>query len=209
MFVALLIRMGISSRLSGFLAPLILVMGMIAGVLGFGAYREHAGLVAGRAEIQAKLDGYRAQVGEASRLADISRGLLDVAQKDTVLKLKSKLTELEDRRPIIETHIKKVKEYVTVKADSQCSVPDGAVWLLDLPSESERGHPAIPGSGPEDVDSPSGIALSRVVETTARNLQECAERGTLIKTWQDWYGKNVADWNDFRAKLPAKVTIPK
>ena len=83
------------------------------------------------------------------------------------------VTEYVDRVRVIEkqgeTIIKEVPVYVSVEADSACTVPAGFVRLHDA---TAGGVPAPAGAGPANA-APSGVALSAVASTVASNYTAC------------------------------------
>lgn len=186
-----------------------LVLGaVLLSIWGYGEFKERKGVDAGRAEIQVQLDSYRTAMKVADALEGQARARLAEDQKKTMVQLIAQLAEMKSSKAKVQQQIKKVVEYVTQKADAQCVVPDGAVWLLDLPSERERGS-SISLSGPDNVDDPSGIALSRLVETTSTNLQECVERGTVIQAWQSWYADSQKNWDRYVTDKAGSVQMIK
>jgi hypothetical protein len=103
--------------------------------------------------------------------------------------LGKKLDDAERRAKII--RVKEVPVYVTAKADAACTVPVGFVSLHNEAADPYATPPSspIPGSGPPDVDAPSGVALSAVASTIRENYAECNARWEVIEAWQSWYGK--------------------
>lgn len=199
----------LGSTLAKRLAPYAVVLAGLLAVWGYGAFQHHQGVASGRAEVQEVLETYRGEVESFNLLQSIAQKTMDDQQEVTRLQLIAQLDKMDSRKPEVRIKIERVIEYVSRKADAQCVVPDGAVWLLDLPSSSERQATGVSESGPKDVDAPSGIALSGVVEVTAGNLQECTERGTVIKSWQDWYLDTQRAWNAYIASLPNQPPVPK
>lgn len=108
-------------------------------------------------------------------------------QANIVAGLQHYLRDAQNAHAIVKTIIKEVPKYVTQKADSDCTVTAGFVWLHDY---SLQQTITVPGSGPADVDAASGIAISHVAEVDAFNNGECVERGKVISAWQTWYQKN-------------------
>lgn len=80
------------------------------------------------------------------------------------------------------TIVKEVPRYVTVQADSACTVPVGAVRVHDAAAGNEPlSEP--PGSADERA---SGIALSTLVGTTAENYGRCWQIREQLKALQEW-----------------------
>lgn len=66
-----------------------------------------------------------------------------------------------------------VTKYVTAKADSECIIPSGFIWMYNSAiSGTEDNSTEIKGES-ESVDSPSGIKLSQVGSVTTSNLNIC------------------------------------
>lgn len=86
------------------------------------------------------------------------------------------------------TLIEKVKDYVTEKADSQCTVPRGFVCLHD----AALSHPADPAGAAaagacESPDAAAGIPLSAVGAVVAHNNGTGVICCSEARRWRDWY----------------------
>ena len=99
--------------------------------------------------------------------------------------------EKERIRTVTQTIIKEVPVYVTNEADDRCTVPDGAVRLLDAAASGNPPAPYAPGESP---DAPSGHDLSGVVSSVVNNYGYTHELEATVKGWQDWYAQVVKDW---------------
>lgn len=112
-----------------------------------------------------------ARVDAAAKNAATAQGQIRRLAAELELAQKSErvVTRFVDRVQIVRergaTITKEVPIYVTVQADSQCSVPSGFVWLHDAAAANlPLGEPA------GDPDAPAaGVALSTVAETVAGN----------------------------------------
>ena len=150
-------------------------------------------ITAERDALEAEKKSWREQLDRAvSEAFNAQQGILDG--------LKSQLDEIERRGPIIKTIVREVPKYVTADADSRCVVNNGFVWLYDTALQAGP----ISGSGPADVDAPSGIALSAVAGVAAENNAECRARGEVITLWQDWYKRNKALYDEISAKANSR-----
>lgn len=111
-----------------------------------------------------------------------------------IAELRAKLEVAQKQRAEKQTIVKEVKKYVTEKADSQCTIPAGFVWMHDRTLAGENA--LVAGRAPGDVDSASGVALSTVAAVVAENNAECVYRGELIDKWQQWYREQKAIFHD-------------
>lgn len=152
------------------------------------------------ADIQAKLTALENEKKQWKSDLDAAVEKAKTAQADIVDGLKSKLDALEKQKPIIKTVIKEVPKYVTVNADSQCTVTSGFVWLYDATLQTS----SLPDSGSANADAPSGITISRVAEIAGQNNAECAERGEVIALWQEWYVKNKSLFDEISKKANSR-----
>lgn len=84
-----------------------------------------------------------------------------------------------------------LRAYVTPLADSRCVVPVGAVVYHDAAISAAAGGAAVSAAAGRSVDADSGVALSTVVGTAAKNYVEAhdvVERLTAeVTAWRDWY----------------------
>lgn len=118
-------------------------------------------------------------------------------QQDAITEtVEEKATERQiEIRTVTETLIKKVPVYVTKKADAKCPIPAGAVQLHD---SAARHLPLVPipagklDGGTAGVDDPSGILLSQILDTVAKNYGRYYEvRGQLLDL-QGWIRQQQA-----------------
>jgi hypothetical protein len=122
--------------------------------------------------------------------------------------LSQKLVDAENhKKMVIQTVVKEVPKYVTIKADSSCVITAGWVWTHNKALTPEVS--GVSESPPGDVDAPSGIKASQVAGTTADNYAECVTRGRVIQQWQDWYSMTQGEWSTFLLALPPEVEVPK
>jgi hypothetical protein len=152
------------------------------------------------ATIQGKLDAFSKEKQDWKSSLDAAVKEAKDAQAGIVAGLKSRLDELEKRKPIVKTIVKEVPKYVTAIDDSKCTVNSGFVWLYNATLQAN----AIPGSGSADADAPSGFALSDVASIAADNNTECYERGEIIALWQDWYIKNKTLFDEISKKANSR-----
>jgi hypothetical protein len=116
--------------------------------------------------------------------------VVDTAQKETKAAAAEVqvVTQYIDRVKVIHdkgaTIIKEVPVYVTKKADDNCVITNGVVSVLDA-AASGRDLPSVSESLTSANDSPSGIALSEVVEVEADNLTTCRATAEQVKAWQE------------------------
>jgi hypothetical protein len=81
------------------------------------------------------------------------------------------------------TELIEVPKYVTVKADSQCSVPRGFVRLHD---GAAGNLPPVPLTAGQSDDDPSGVELSAVADTITANYGTCNETRQQLIDLQAW-----------------------
>ena len=75
-----------------------------------------------------------------------------------------------------------IREGAGAQLDSQCSLPQSSVVLLNSASRNEVAR------GPESVDgTPSDIKASQLLETVIDNYGSCHENAEKLKAWQEWY----------------------
>lgn len=151
-----------------------------------------------------------AQVYETKLTAERARAFSIVAderiqQQSIVNDLNAKLAAAEkagdEARQLA---AQQVKIYVTEKADAACTVPAGFVFDYNL---SLAADPVGFSDGkPENVDAPSGIALSHVAAVAAANNAECVVRGEVIDAWQTWYAKNKTLYEETLKKQRVTLT---
>lgn len=126
---------------------------------------------------------------------------LQSAHQEAMAAIGEKLSASERRRKQLEKDIEKsAKQLVSPKADAACTVSAGFVRLLDSSAEADQTTPSqatpLSRGGQPDDDAPSGVALSEVGRVVSLNYQECAERGVIIKSWQEWYRRQSQAWED-------------
>jgi hypothetical protein len=92
-------------------------------------------------------------------------------------------------RYVTRTITQQVPVYVSQKADADCTVPVGAVRLLDA---AAAGVPATPDPAGRANDAPSGIALDSVTSSVVGNYGTAlAVRAQLIDL-QSWVTQQLA-----------------
>jgi len=75
-----------------------------------------------------------------------------------------------------------IREVAGAQLDSQCSLPQSSVVLLNSASRNEVAR------GPESVDgTPSDIKASALLDTVVENYGICNENIEKLKAWQEWY----------------------
>ncbi len=101
------------------------------------------------------------------------------------------VTEYVDRVRVVrekgDTIIKEVPVYVPVQADAACTINRGFVRLHDAAAAGDPPEPA----GVADAAA-TGIALSAVAETVARNYQSCHENAEQLRALQTWVREMAA-----------------
>jgi hypothetical protein len=75
-----------------------------------------------------------------------------------------------------------IREVAGAQLDSQCSLPQSSVVLLNSASRNEVAR------GAESVDgTPSDIKASALLDTVVENYGICNENIEKLKAWQEWY----------------------
>ena len=75
-----------------------------------------------------------------------------------------------------------IREVAGAQLDSQCTLPQSSVVLLNSASRNEVAR------GAESVDgTPSDIKASQLLETVVDNYGACHENAEKLKAWQEWY----------------------
>ena len=75
-----------------------------------------------------------------------------------------------------------IREVAGAQLDSQCSLPQSSVVLLNSASRNEVAR------GSESVDgTPSDIKASALLDTVVENYGICNENIEKLKAWQEWY----------------------
>ena len=75
-----------------------------------------------------------------------------------------------------------IKEVAGAQLDSQCTLPQSSVVLLNSASRNEVAR------GAESVDgTPSDIKASALLDTVVENYGICNENIEKLKAWQEWY----------------------
>ena len=75
-----------------------------------------------------------------------------------------------------------IREVAGAQLDSQCTLPQSSVVLLNSASRNEVAR------GPESVDgTPSDIKASALLDTVVENYGICNENIEKLKAWQEWY----------------------
>lgn len=156
------------------IAPAVVLMLLLCASLGFaGRWLWNDGFATGKAVTHEAILQGEAQ-NSATKAAD--------AQQEA-----KTITEYVEVERIVyrdgQTIIKKVPEYVTVEADSNCTVPMGFVSLHDHAiraanmAEEDATSDTDPGSAtagddlpvPEWADFPAGVPLSKIEEISIQN----------------------------------------
>lgn len=205
---------------------ILLVTGLLTGVYFYGRSdgvhsrdKEVATLTTERNDLQAVVGSLRETVKNQHEANDKALAQLKEDNKKLLSTISGKLDASEAKaRKLREALDAQTTIYVTPKADAQCIVPNGFVRLHDLPIEARPSAPTssesftIPSGRSEDVDSPSGIALSEVGRTVAYNYTTCEQRKAIIESWQSWYTGSLANWvkavetqSNFKVAVPAPL----
>ena len=75
-----------------------------------------------------------------------------------------------------------IREVAGAQFDSQCTLPQSSVVLLNSASRNEVAR------GAESVDgTPSDIKASALLDTVVENYGICNENIEKLKAWQEWY----------------------
>jgi hypothetical protein len=75
-----------------------------------------------------------------------------------------------------------IREVAGAQLDSQCTLPQSSVVLLNSASRNEVAR------GAESVDgTPSDIKASALLDTVVENYGICNENIEKLKAWQEWY----------------------
>jgi len=75
-----------------------------------------------------------------------------------------------------------IREVAGAQLDSQCTLPQSSVVLLNSASRNEVAR------GSESVDgTPSDIKASALLDTVVENYGICNENIEKLKAWQEWY----------------------
>jgi hypothetical protein len=203
MLTALLLRLGLGEKAIKFLVPVIELAVVLLAVWLYGQYQYREGKADATAVFQKELADYEQRLKDLRNEEDRARQRLVFSNDKTLTELSSKLDAAEARSEKTKIVVQEVTKYVTPKADAACNVPVGAIRVLDTSTAAERSGeaPGIPEGQSEDVDAPSGIALSAVTGIVADNLRECVVRGEVIRAWQDWYDKSSKDWETYRSTI--------
>lgn len=80
------------------------------------------------------------------------------------------------------------------------SLPLGAVRLHDYAALAV--DPPVPAPSGEPLGAPSGIGLPAFVERVASNYGVCEARATEVAAWREWYRRESATWEAYRAVKP-------
>jgi hypothetical protein len=157
-----------------------------------GAASRNPEIVALKAEkkaMQDQVDDLNARIKRQQDAFTLATNGLKAELATVRTDLTKKLDDAERRAKIV--RVKEVPVYVTAKADAACTVPVGFVRLHNESADHYPAQPTapLPGSGPPDVDAPSGVALSTIASTVRDNYAECNARWEVIEAWQSWYGK--------------------
>jgi hypothetical protein len=143
------------------------------------------------ADVKAKLKAWASAVAEQK--AEHERVLSEIS---------TKLERYRRENAKLKGELSDTRKFVSVAADRACVVPTGFVWLHN--AAASRSSAAIPASAapgtPGNADTPSGIALSQVAETTAYNYALANDWRVQLIAWQDWYG----EWQKWYSEWAAR-----
>lgn len=96
------------------------------------------------------------------------------------------------------TIIEKVPYYVTVQADSRCTVPAGFVSLWNQAATGSAEPAPTPGGN----DAPSGVQLSDVLTADVENYGIAHSLRAEVIAWRTWYSRLRAEWATMYATTP-------
>ena len=116
-----------------------------------------------------------------------------------VSEIKGHLQKFARENAKLRGELSETRRFVSVRADSACTIPVGFVWLHD--AAASGNSPALfTGAAPGaagNAEAPSGVALSQVAETAVHNYSLAREWRAQLIAWQDWYTRWAgwyADW---------------
>jgi hypothetical protein len=146
-------------------AELVGVLCLCAGAYFFGWRGNEEHWLARIKELEEKV-----QIAEAK-----SREVNTVIETKIVTKIKVVKETVYANKEII-------REVAGAQLDSQCSLPQSSVVLLNSASRNEVAR------GAESVDgTPSDIKASALLDTVVENYGICNENIEKLKAWQEWY----------------------
>jgi len=146
-------------------AELVGVLCLCAGAYFFGWRGNEENWLARIKELEEKI-----QIAEAK-----SREVNTVIETKFVTKIKVVKETVYANKEII-------REVAGAQLDSQCSLPQSSVVLLNSASRNEVAR------GAESVDgTPSDIKASALLDTVVENYGICNENIEKLKAWQEWY----------------------
>lgn len=128
---------------------------------------------------------YEEQIEEINRAHELALNQQTRESDQLITDLIVKLEKAETKKQEIKYIVKEVPKYVTEKADAQCTITNGFVWMFNYSLSGEVA--GVAESRPGDVDAPSDVKASEVAATAADNNSECVQRGKIIEAWQEWY----------------------
>lgn len=82
-----------------------------------------------------------------------------------------------------------VREFVTVEADSRCTIQNGFVRLHDAIVDQVVIKPQ------QSDNDPQNVVLQEVGETVKYNYQACQRNAEQLKQLQQWVRSQEANWN--------------
>ncbi len=172
-------------------------------VLSAAAYENHHIKAVQKAEDkvvsdkeEAKLNGVIAQLkkqiqdqndANAKAMQDLKE-----ASDATIHAVQSDLDAERAKKQKVQIVTKEVTKYVTAKADNECIITDGFVWMHNV---SLRQSASLADSAPRTPDAATGIKISDVATTIRDNYAECEERGVVIEGWQKWYNQSKLNFD--------------
>ena len=190
MFTAVwLVIKGFASGIAGFFmdlpTPVKVGLAALLVLVGSNWYTAHSV----RAEVTTAITAKYEKQLETTRLTHEAARFLQAMGEDALLAdVQGKLEASRKEKARVTIITKKVKEYVTEKADAMCHLTDGFVWFHNMPLASGSAPVAeFPEGSPGNVDAPATVKISTASRTIADNYVECQERGRLLALWQYWY----------------------
>lgn len=163
----------LKSKAGQYLLGALAVLALLTGLYTLG---HHNGVTSEKAAESRRLDAARKAIAkrEVKAQAITEHVAADLTKTRTEIVYRTR------------TLIEKVPTYVPQSADAGCSIPRGFLRLYDA---AATGLPS-PSGGPDQT--PSGIPLSRVLETDVANLGVGYDYRAEVIAWRGWYSAQKA-----------------
>lgn len=181
----------------------LIAIGVVAvlGLWFYSGHLTHAKDEKIRLQQLSELKAHYEEIFQAQRDAQLLASQIAQAQNELLIeKQKLELIGIANQKEKVVTLVKKVKEYVTTKADANCTIPLGFVRMYN---GSLAAPNTLSPSESGNVDAASGITLSTVAAISADNNGECVARGGIIQLWQEWYAESKKTFDKLsNSKIP-------